>query len=411
MTRAKPRGALTVGMPRTRERASFRAVSRTLGIEEEPRAKPARVQPRRRVRYAVVGIGHIAQVAVLPAFAHAKENSELAALVSDDATKLAVLSKKYRVADAYTYDRYEECLRSGRVDAVYVALPNTLHAPAAIAAANAGVHVLCEKPMATTEAECAEMIEAADANDVRLMVAYRLHFDRANLDAVATAHAKRLGELRLFDSVFAMQVEPDNIRTRHDLGGGPLNDIGIYCLNAARYLFRDEPIEISAFAAASRDKRFQEVPEAVSVLLRFPGARLASFTCSFGAADVGRFQLVGTRGHVELNPAYEYAEPLKSSTTIDGKKREKRYGKEDQFAPELVYFSRCILEHREPEPSGEEGLADVRVLEAIRRSIQERRPVELPVFGRTMRPTPRQAMKRPPVRKPRVIHAKKASRS
>src|SRR5438876_2308035 len=166
----------------------------------------------RRVRYAVVGQSYIAQIAVLPAFAHASRNSELAALVSGDRVKLRALGRKYGVDHLYTYDHYEECLRSGAVDAVFIALPNHLHREYAVRAARAGVHVLCEKPMALTEQDCRAMIAAARRNRVKLMVAYRLHFEEANLEAVELTRSGKLGDPRIFDSVFTMQVKPGNIR-------------------------------------------------------------------------------------------------------------------------------------------------------------------------------------------------------
>ena len=157
-------------------------------------------QPRARVRYAVVGQGYISQIAVLPAFAHARRNSELTALVSDDPRKLATLGRRYRVDRLYSYEQFDECLASGEVDAVFIALPNHLHHAYTLRSARAGKHVLCEKPMAVTEDECLEMIEEAERNRVRLMVAYRLHFERANLKAVQIARAGRLGDLRTFNS-------------------------------------------------------------------------------------------------------------------------------------------------------------------------------------------------------------------
>src|SRR6187200_3508865 len=127
---------------------------------------------RSRMRYAVVGLGHIAQVAVLPAFSHARQNSELVALVSDDPAKHEKLRSKYKVQHTYSYDEYDQCLRSGAIDAVYIALPNNLHCDFAVRAAQAGIHVLCEKPMAVTEEECENMISAAKQARVKLMVAY-----------------------------------------------------------------------------------------------------------------------------------------------------------------------------------------------------------------------------------------------
>src|ERR1051326_2986404 len=133
----------------------------------------------RKVRYAVVGLGHLAQVAVLPAFAQAK-NSELVALVSGSPTKLLKVGRQYGMDRLYSYDQYDKCLHEG-VDAVYIVLPNHLHREYTVRAANAGVHVLCEKPMAVTSEECRQMIAAANKNKCKLMVAYRLHFEKANL--------------------------------------------------------------------------------------------------------------------------------------------------------------------------------------------------------------------------------------
>ena len=166
----------------------------------------------RRVRYAVVGQGYIAQIAVLPAFSHARKNSELAALVSGDRVKLRTLGRKYGVDRLYTYGEYEACLRAGDVDAVFIALPNHLHREYAVRAARAGVHVLCEKPMALTEQDCKAMIAAARRGGVKLMVAYRLHFEEANLKAAALVRSGRLGESRICDSVFTLQVKAGNIR-------------------------------------------------------------------------------------------------------------------------------------------------------------------------------------------------------
>src|SRR5262245_38729259 len=139
---------------------------------------------RRQIRYAVVGLGHIAQVAVLPAFANARRNSRLAGLVSGDPLKRAELARKYGVERTWSYEDYDACLKGGEIDAVYIALPNALHHEYALRAAQAGIHVLCEKPMALDEGQCQRMGEAARAARVRLMVAYRLHFERANLEAI-----------------------------------------------------------------------------------------------------------------------------------------------------------------------------------------------------------------------------------
>ena len=212
----------------------------------------------RKIRYAVVGLGHIAQVAVLPAFAHAARNSVLTALVSDDSEKLRQLGQRYSVKLTYPYERYDECVRSGDIDAVYIALPNSMHAEYSVRAANAGVHVLCEKPMAVTEKECQAMIRAARNHKVKLMIAYRLHFEQANLKAVEIVKSGKLGEPRFFNSLFGLDVKEENIRTQADLGGGTLYDLGVYCINAARNLFQSEPEEVFAYSGARTDRRFKE---------------------------------------------------------------------------------------------------------------------------------------------------------
>ncbi|HEX6158107.1 MAG TPA: Gfo/Idh/MocA family oxidoreductase, partial [Burkholderiales bacterium] len=297
--------------------------------------------PKRLIRYAVVGLGHIAQVAVLPAFGNARRNSKLAALVSGDPLKREQLGKKYDVEHRYSYEQYDECLASG-IDAVYIALPNSMHCEYAVRAARAGKHVLVEKPMALTEDECERMMRAAREANVKLMVAYRLHFERANLEAGEVARSGRIGEPRLFNSTFCTPVVPGNIRVRKDVGGGVLYDIGIYCINAARALFGDEPLEVRAACAGTLD----EVEESVSATLRFSNERLASFTASFGAAKVSEYRLSGTKGDLAVEPAYDYARPLRHRLTLDGEMRERRFAKRDQFAPELLYFSDCILQNR-----------------------------------------------------------------
>jgi len=360
---------------------------------------------KRVVRYAVVGCGHIAQVAVLPAFGNARRNSRLAGIVSGDPVKRKELPKKYGFQHAWSYEEYDACLKSGEIDAVYIALPNHMHCEYAERAARAGIHVLCEKPMAMSEDECERMAAATREGNVKLMIAYRLHFERANLEAIEVARSGRIGEPRLFTSTFTMSVVPGNIRVRRETGGGVLWDIGIYCINAARSLFGAEPVEVRAETAGCAG----EVEETVSAVLRFPGDRLASFTCSFGAADVAQYRLVGTRGDLAVDPAYEYAVPLFHRLTLDGETRERRFAKRDQFAPELLYFSDCVIQNRDPEPSAEEGLADIRVIRALYRSAQSGRPVELEPFRRQERPSLEQEIRRPAIDKPSVIHAQAPS--
>ncbi len=362
---------------------------------------------KRRIRYAVVGLGHIAQVAVLPAFAHARRNSQLVAVVSGDRTKRRQIAKRYNVEHTFAYDQFDECLRI--VDAVFIALPNSMHAEYTVRAARAGVHVLCEKPMAVTVAECRRMIVACGTAHVKLMIAYRLHFETINLAALELVKRGRLGKLKFFNSLFSMTVRRGDIRTKRAYGGGTLYDIGVYCINAARNLFRAEPTQVAAVAVNSGLASLAEIDETTAATLRFGKDRVATFVTSFNASDVASYRLVGTKGDLHVDPAYEYAEGLSYTLTIDGKKTRRETGKRDQFAPELLYFSDCILNNRVPEPSGDEGLQDVRIVQALYRSARLGRPVTIPPFAERHWPSAKQRITRPGVKKPPLIKVQSAS--
>jgi predicted dehydrogenase len=370
-----------------------------------------RIPRKGPVKYAVVGIGYFAQVAVLPGFRNAK-NSRLVALVSDDRAKRALVARKYGVEKTFGYEEYDACL--AEVDAVYIALPNDLHREYAVRALRKGAHVLCEKPLAVTSAECRAMIAAAKKGRARLMTAYRLHFNAANLRAVEALRKGEIGDPRLFSSAFTMQVNTDNIRTDAERGGGSVYDIGVYCINAARMLFGAEPVEVTALSAASRDPRFREVDEMTGAVLRFPGDRLATFTVSFGAQDTGDYLVAGTKGLVKLEQAYEYAQGHTLSVEAGKKKRKVKFPKTDQLGAELKYFSECVRSGRDPEPSGREGLADVRIVEALYKSAATGRAVRLPALpkalAKTKKPSRAQEIRLPPVKKPELVKVKPATK-
>jgi predicted dehydrogenase len=363
-----------------------------------------------KVRFAVVGLGHIAQVAVLPAFAHAGERCELAALISSDEAKRAELSKEYEIEHSGSYDDLERVFEEADIDAAYLALPNTQHREFTERCALAGVHVLCEKPMATTEEDCEAMIHVCDESDVKLMIAYRLHFEPANLQAIEIAQSGSLGELRYFSSAFGQQVRKGDIRTKSELGGGALFDMGIYCVNAARYVFRDEPERVVAVQSIGHDSRFDDVDVTTTAILHFGGDRFAQITASQDSADVDEYRIVGTKGDLRVEPAYTYFGELTHHLTTGSETRTKKFPKSDQFAPELLHFADCILEDEEPEPSGEEGLADVRVLEAIAESARTGRAVKLAPFKRARRPSLELERTKPPVKKPKIVRAQSPSK-
>ncbi|WP_437617952.1 Gfo/Idh/MocA family protein [Sorangium sp. So ce1151] len=360
---------------------------------------------RGKIRYAVIGLGNIAQVAILPAFASAAESSELVALISGSREKLEVLGQRYGVAERGGYAELEAVLKRARVDAVFIALPNSMHREFTERAARAGAHVLCEKPLAMTEEDCTAMIEATRLAGVKLMTAYRLHFEAANLRAIDIVRSGKLGQVRAFISSFSHAVSPGDIRTSRELGGGALFDLGCYCINAARHLFREEPLEVVGASQQPGDGPAQGVDESTTATLRFPSGGVATFTVSQGLATVASYRITGTRGDLRVEQAYFFSGPIEHHLTIDGKTQAQTFEDRDQFAAELVYFSRCILEDTEPEPSGVEGLADVRVMQAIQRSAASGKAEALPPFDRDRRPDLSLQIDRPRLGSPTPMHA------
>ncbi|HEV8246387.1 MAG TPA: Gfo/Idh/MocA family oxidoreductase [Polyangiaceae bacterium] len=364
------------------------------------RADSAVMETKQKVRYAVAGLGNIAQVAVLPAFKHAQKNSELTAIISGDVEKRRALRDKYDLKLDGAYDELESVLKEGAIDALYVATPNALHKALTLRAAAAGVHVLCEKPLAMSVADCEEMAEACDDAGVKLMVGYRLHFDEATLSAIELVKAGKLGDVRCFDSVFTHVVRPGDIRESAELGGGAVYDLGVYCINAARNLFRDEPLLVFALS-----QKRNGVDDTTTAVLQFAHNRVAQFTVSNSLASVSSYRISGTEGDLRVEPAYDYAEPLEHHLTVDDDQSHESFSKRDQFSPELEYFSSCILEDRMPEPSVDEAIADLRVVEAILQSAESGKPIPLEPRQRARRPGIEQQAKKPPVGKQRTIHA------
>ncbi|MEF9404402.1 MULTISPECIES: Gfo/Idh/MocA family protein [Ralstonia solanacearum species complex] len=347
--------------------------------ELAPQPAPARTaQPL--VRYAVVGAGWISQAAFLPGVAHSG-NSIVTALVSGDAAKAGALAQRYRIGHVCGYADYERLLASGDIDAIYLALPNDMHRQYALPALQRGIHVLLEKPMATSEADCEAMIDAARLGRAKLMIAYRLHFEPATLAAIELVRAGKLGHVRAFSAVFSQPVAPSDHRAHHGYWAGPVADMGPYPINAVRHLFGEEPVEVSAVGVRDPASPFN-FADTVSVTLRFADHRLAQFIVSYSSARVDQYRVIGTQGDLEVSPGFTFGVALRHRLTLDGRTREQPFDATDQFGGELQYFSDCILNDREPEPNGEEGLADVRILAAIERALESGQPQSLGPFRR-----------------------------
>jgi predicted dehydrogenase len=354
----------------------------------------------RKVRYAVVGAGNIAQVAVLPAFEHARESSELVAVVSGDRRKREVLRERYALQHVADYQELEKIVASARVDALYIATPSALHKDVAVWAGRHGVHVLCEKPLASSVRDAEEIALACDQGGAKLMVAYRLHFEEATLKALELVRSGKLGEPRVFESVFSHRVRSDDIRRDAALGGGAALDLGVYCINAARSLFGAEPILVHASARFEND-----VDDTTTAVLHFPGDRVAQFTVSNSCARVSSYRVVGTEGDLRVEPAYDYLDGLTHYLTIGEQSTKRSFSRRDQFAPELIYFSRCILEDRVPEPSAQEAINDLRVVEAILESANTGVSVPLTPRPPLRGPSMAQELEKPPVAQQTPLHA------
>ena len=345
-----------------------------------------------KIRYAVVAGGSISQGAFMPGVGQT-DNSVMTALVTGDPVKAQDLASIYDLK-SYSYAEYPELLASGEIDAVYVATPNFLHTQYVIPALNAGIHVLLEKPMATTESECREMADAAERTGAKLMVAYRLHCEPGTLEMIERVQKGEFGDPRVFTSTFAQVVKASNHRNQNGFAAGPVADMGPYPLNMVRKLFNAEPIEVMALGSKTPGSPLDSW-DTVTVSLRFPQERLAHFTVSYTLPDTERFQLLGTKGEIEASPCFGYGEgvAIRYRATINGETTEQVHPVVDQFAGETSYFSSCILNDQAPEPDGEEGWRDVRVVMAIERALETGLPQKLEPLAARHQPRSTQCRK------------------
>jgi predicted dehydrogenase len=359
--------------------------------ENEPDPPPPPEPAGKRVGYAIVGLGHLALGEILPAFGESK-HCRPAALVSGDRAKAAAVAAHYGIDPRHIYDykTFDRLHDDPDVDVVYVVLPNGLHAEYTIRAAQAGKHILCEKPMANTVAECNQMIAACSKAQRKLMIAYRLQYEPYNREAIRLARSGELGKLKAFGARNGQtQGDPKQWRLKKALaGGGALVDLGIYCINAARYLSGEEPIEVAAFIhSTANDPRFTEVEEQVDFLMQFPSGMQAACSTSYGYHDSKRFRLSGEAAWLELDPAFPYrGQQLRigrKPASGDGEAIETRVlAAKNHFALEMDHFARCVRENRRPHTPGEEGMQDMKIISALYEAAGSRRAVRLPAADR-----------------------------
>ena len=330
----------------------------------------AQASPK-KIGYAVIGLGQIAGH-FLPA-AGSTTNSQITGLVSGHRDKADRIAAQYGVPQnsIYNYENFDEIVRNPAVDAVYVALPNSMHAEYTIRAAKAGKHVLCEKPMSTNVAEAEQMIAACKAASVKLMIAYRCHYEPTNLRAIQLLRTGSIGQVQAIESSFGFNMGPNEWRTNKKLaGGGPLFDVGIYSLNACRYLTGEEPEHIAAYASTiDHDARFAEVEENTSWTMRFPSGVLATCNTTYGANMPGYFHVYGSKGWLRVDQAFVY-EGLHLRGNVNGADIDEPNPARDpsHFQAEAEHFSHCVQNNLEPQSPGEEGLRDMRYMAEIYRS-------------------------------------------
>jgi predicted dehydrogenase len=365
------------------EAFSNSAQAKTTTTQAEADSANSSVAGGKKIGYCIVGLGRIAMEHFMPGVNISKD-SKVVALVSGHRDKAERVADKYNVAhnSIYNYQNYDSIHDNPAIDAVYIALPNGMHAEYTVRAAKAGKHVLCEKPMANSVKECEQMIAACKQADRKLMIAYRCQYEPTNLKAIELLRQGYAGKLQVLSSSNGFNIQAGEWRLNKKLaGGGPLVDVGIYSIQAMRYLTGEEPTVVDAYSSVvDHDGRFNEVEENVVWTFHFPSGILAHCATSYGTNFIGgSARAIGSDGMLELNPAFAY-QGLQLTGRAQGKPPiDVAFDNPSprQFATEADYFSNCILQNQEPKTGGEEGLRDQRIVSAIYKSCAEGKPMKL----------------------------------
>jgi predicted dehydrogenase len=347
---------------------------------------PSPMPPEARVGFAIVGLGRLALEEILPAFAQSNKAKPVA-LVSGSPDKLRTVARQYGIAPDHclSYAEFEKLRDLADVRAVYIVLPNGLHREYTERAARIGKHVLTEKPMAANSAEGRAMVAACARANVHLMVAYRIQFEPYNTRLMEWTRAHRFGRLVGMSAINVQTTAPDGAQQwRHKkalAGGGSLFDIGLYCINTARFLTGEEPASLWATQfSPPGDPRYAQVEETNAFTLRFPSNAIVQCFCSYGARDDKNQRLNFETAAVEMPNAYQYQGQRMTVIAREGDATsldEVVLSPKNQFAAEIDHFATCVLENRRPRTPGEEGVQDHVVMEAVYESEQTGRPVTL----------------------------------
>jgi predicted dehydrogenase len=331
----------------------------------------------KKVGFAVVGLGAIAQIAVLPAFRHAKR-AKLVALVSRDKRKAEKLAREFKVA-AYSADEFDACLNNPEVTAVYLATPQGEHLSATITAARAGKHVLSEKPLALSSMQSAQMVEVCAKHGVQLMTAYRKYYEPSALFLKKLIKGGQFGKLDMMQTSFSETHVPGrSIPWLIDpavSGGGPLMDLGVYCVNTSRWLVDEDPVEVAAHSWKKDAAHFRDVEEGISFRMNFANGLIVQGITTYSAVLSSFLFVQGTKGWACLTPAFPFEVERRLIGQFGGKWIERKFPVVDEFAPELDAFAAAIQTKKPVEPDGRQGHRDVLILEAIYASARKNEPV------------------------------------
>lgn len=337
-------------------------------------ALSALFQRKERIGVALTGLGYYSTDLLAPALQLTK-NCYLAGIVTGTPSKAEKWKKQYGIPDKniYNYGNFDSIADNPDIDVVYIVLPPSMHAEYSIRAAQAGKHVWCEKPMAVTVEECQRMIDAAKKNRVKLSIGYRLHHEPNTQQIIAFRKEKKYGRIqRVEASAGYFDPRTDHWKQKKKMGGGATYDMGVYPLNAARYATGLEPIAVTARASTNRPEIYTEVEETMEFDLEFPDGITAKCVTSFGKG-MNDLRVTCSNGWYGLSPFQSYS-GVRGSTS-DGLILDKSIP--NQQAAQMDNDARAIMDDKDVKVPGEEGLKDIRVVEAILRSAAEKKRVTI----------------------------------
>ena len=329
---------------------------------------------QRKLTIALVGLGYYSEFKLATALQETK-HCQLGGIVTGTPAKAEKWKKQYNLSEKniYNYQNFDRIADNTSIDVVYVALPNSMHHEFVIRAAKAGKHVICEKPMAVTAKECQEMIEACKKANVKLGIGYRLHSEPYTQEAMRVGQQQVFGKVKIVESSMGFKIgDPTQWRLKKSMaGGGAMMDVGIYAIQGARYSTGEEPVYVTAQEFKTDTVKFKEVDETIFWQIEFPSGAVANSQTTY-ATSMERLYIGAENGWLELRPAFGYG-PIQGRTSHG----ELNFPNVNHQAMQMDDFAQCIKENRESKVNGEEGLRDLKVVEAIYKAIQTGEKVKI----------------------------------